>query len=115
MSGRGLSLVYGIVMSWCTLMSVVILLNHTGNGVLSQFLIYCQFLSPCCQLHKDVMIIPPVILLFSLILPLYLQLELPSEPLGIDKLVDYPQLLFLDMHGSLWVSNSTWYGVLFCP
>jgi hypothetical protein len=96
-----LSPVDRIVVSWGSLMSIVVILNHSGYGILSNFLVGRQLLSPCVRLRKDVMVVPPVVLFLSLILPTYLQLELSPEPSGIYELVDDPKFLVLYAYSQL--------------
>ena len=76
----GLMPMNGVIMTGCTKMPLVILLNHSWYQTLSELLISSQLLPPCCRLCKEVVIIPPVVLFFSLVLPSYFQLKLASKP-----------------------------------
>jgi len=71
-------------------MSMVILVPHFNNWIYLQGLFYSKSHSPCSGFCQDSLMVLPIILLLLLIFPLYLELELSLEPLGIYEFLNNP-------------------------
>ena len=85
-----LSTMWRIIMLRGIRMSQVVFFNHWANRVFSLHIIHCQFLSPSNHFLYNFLVILPIILFFSLVFPLYFQLEFPSEPTRVDEAVNDP-------------------------